>query len=87
VAYLPKYSLFVGLYVLINFMVLFLLSVNRNKVFILQILISILQFLLLTVFHNSISTVIDINIVVSILLLLGIGVYFYVYRNSIDAKV
>ncbi len=87
VVYLPKFSLFVGLYVIINFMVLFLLSVNKNKVFMIQIPISILQFLLLVVFHNSISTVIDINIVVSILLLLAIGMYFYAYRNSIDVKV
>ena len=87
VVYLPKYSLFVGLYVLINFMVLFLLSVNRSKIFILQIPISVIQFVLLVVFHESISTVIDINIVVSVLLLLGIGVYFHRHRNSIDVKV
>ncbi len=87
VAYLPKFSLFVGLYVIINFMVLFLLSVNKHRVFFLQIPVSILQFLLLSAFHDSISTVIDVNIIVSILLLLAIGVYFYVYRNTIDAKV
>lgn len=84
VSYIPKFSIFMGFYVLINFMVLFLLAVNKNKAYVSLIPAAIIQFLLISLYHNNISQVININILVSFVLLVGISIYFYINKNSID---
>ncbi|HSX39332.1 MAG TPA: oligosaccharide flippase family protein [Candidatus Saccharimonadales bacterium] len=75
VPYLFQFSIFMALYVLLNFMVLFLLAVNRTKVFIFLIPGVILQFILITYFHSSLNQVININIGVTTTLLIAVIIY------------
>jgi O-antigen/teichoic acid export membrane protein len=79
VEYIPLFTVFIGLYVLINFMILFFLAIGKTKVFLLQIPAVILQFILITLFHNNLYEVIKINIFVALLLLVGILFYYWKY--------
>lgn len=74
--YLPKFSLFVGSYVLINFMILFLLAIEKIRVFLFLIPAIIAQVMLIIKYHGDISSVINVNLVVSLALLLGVIVFF-----------
>lgn len=75
VPYIPTFSIFVAIYVLLNFSVLYLLAINRTKVFIFLIPGVLLQFLLLFFFHSSLQQVINVNIFVSAILLLSVILY------------
>ena len=77
VAYLPKFALFMGLYVMLNFLSLYLLAVDKVRVYLLFIPAVIVQALLINAFHSSISQVIDINLLVSGVLLIGVLMYHY----------
>ncbi|MBW6441650.1 oligosaccharide flippase family protein [Patescibacteria group bacterium] len=77
VKYLPLFSVFVAFYVLINFLVLFFLAVDRNKVGFLLLPGVVVQYILLNIFHETLWDVIKINILVSIFTLLLLSIYFY----------
>lgn len=68
---LPLFSLFMGLYVLIQFLSVFFLAVNKTSIYIVQISVAILQAVIINIFHNNLSQIIKINIFVGLLLLLS----------------
>ncbi len=77
--FLPRFAIFISLYVLINFMVMFFLAINKTSVYLLQIPVIIAQFILIYLFHNSIEQIININIIVSMVLLVFIVLYYIKY--------
>lgn len=82
VSYLPLFSVFMGLYVLVNFMVLFFLSISRNKVFLIQIPFVLGQFYLLNSNISSITSYITINIAISFALLAVLLLYGYIQYST-----
>ncbi len=78
VPYLPKFSIFMGLYVLVNFMTIFFLALEKTKVFFFQIPAIFVQFLLLNTFNKSIDMVINVNIGVAAALLALLGLYGFI---------
>lgn len=74
--FLPRFAIFIGLYVLINFMILFLLAIEKVKVFLLLIPAVVLQIVLISIYHNSIVDVINVNLAVSASLLVGVVLYY-----------
>lgn len=79
--YLPLFSIFIGIYVLINFFLLFFLAIGKTGVFLFQIPVLILQFTLINIYHGSLYNVIFVNIIVSVLLLCILLVYYKVYAG------
>jgi len=77
VKYLPLFSVFVAFYVLINFLVMFFLAIDKRKVGFLLLPGVLVQYILLNLFHETLWDVINIDIGVSIFTLLLLGVYFY----------
>lgn len=75
VQYLPKFVWFMAFYVMLNFMTLFLLAIEKTNVYLLQLPFIILQGILIVLFHNNIDVVIDMNLITSGLLLLGVMIY------------
>lgn len=62
IMYLPKYSIFVGLFLLLNFIVQFLFAVNK-KIFVVYLLLGLLlQILGIIYYGNSLNKVLNINI-------------------------
>jgi len=80
--YLPAFSFFVGLYVLINFMILFFLAVNETRVVWFLIPGVIMQVVLLGVFHTTLKAIICVNTSISFLILAGLLLYFVRYLNT-----
>jgi len=84
VNFLPHFSIFIAIYVLINFMVLFFMAIDKTKVFIVLLLATVSQYLLLLRYHSSIAQVININISISLgLLILLISYLFYIRKKLI----
>lgn len=79
VKYLPRFSIFMGLYVLVEFMILFLLAINKLKIYILLIFASLVQYFLIVLFHKNLFQIIDINIIVSLIVFLLILLYYLLY--------
>ena len=79
IEYLPRFSIFMGLYVLVEFMALFLLAINKLKVYILLISASLVQYLLIVLFHKNLFQIIDVNIFVSLVLFLLVLLYHFLY--------
>ena len=77
VKYLPLFSVFVAFYVLINFLVMFFLAVDKKKVGLLLLPGVLIQYLGLTFFHGSLWEVINVNIVVSVFTLILLSLFFY----------
>lgn len=77
VKYLPLFSVFVALYVLINFLVMFFLAIDKKKVGFLLLPGIVIQYIGLNFFHGSLWEVINVNIGVSVLILIILSVYFY----------
>jgi O-antigen/teichoic acid export membrane protein len=82
VTYLPKFVLFFGFYVLLNFMTLFLLAVEKTKVFLLQIPAILVQVVLISFFHSSIDQVINMNLITAAVLLVGVSIYSFTVLRS-----
>jgi len=74
--YLPAFSVFVGLYVLINFMTLFMIAIDKHSIFIVQLPVILLQVILIYLFHTSLNQIILVNITVTALALLLIVLYY-----------
>ncbi len=73
--FLPRFSIFVGFYVLVNFLSMFLLAIEKTSVALVLVLGGIIQLVLLNVYNTSIVGVININIAVTALLLLVMCAY------------
>ena len=76
VEYLFKFIVFMGLYVMLNFMTMFLLAIEKTKVYLLQIPGTILQTILIVLFHGDLHQVVDMNLITSIILFIGVLVYY-----------
>ena len=86
VQYLPRFSIFIGLYVITNFMVMFLLAIEKTKVFVFLVPAVLYQFILINTYHSSLYQIININSYVSLVLLLFVWLYFELERKTIHDK-
>ncbi|HAI63144.1 MAG: Polysaccharide biosynthesis protein [candidate division WWE3 bacterium GW2011_GWF2_41_45] len=82
VEYLPVFSLFIGLYIVINFLVLFFLAVNRTSVFLLLLPGLIVQYVLINSNHATLYNVISADIYAGIISLVLLSVFFIVGNNG-----
>jgi O-antigen/teichoic acid export membrane protein len=76
VKYLPKFTVFFGLYVMLNFSTLFLLAIEKTKVYLFQIPALLLQIGLIYTFHDSLDQVINMNLITATLLLVLFAIYY-----------
>ncbi len=84
VEYLPRFAWFIGFYVLINFLVLYFLAVNKTMVFLFLIPGLIVQFFMISAHHETLYQVIDANIAASLISLILLMLYHlnqYARRN------
>ena len=70
IKYLPLFSIFVAIYVLINFLVMFSLAIDKKNVGFLLLPGVLMQFILLNFFHGTLWDIIRVNIGVSVFTLL-----------------
>lgn len=77
IKYIPLFSMFIGAYVLVNFMTLFFLAIEKTRVVLFQIPAVLLQIILITLFHASLRQVIIVNLCVVILLLVFLVLYYF----------
>jgi O-antigen/teichoic acid export membrane protein len=70
VKYLPLFAVFIGIYVLLNFLVLFLLAVDIPDVYKFLFPLPILQYLLMSAFHTSPFQILYFDIILSSLALI-----------------
>ncbi len=78
VAYLAKFSIFAGLFSIVNFIYQFLLAVEKTRSYIILFLGALLQILLINFFHDSLDQIININVAV----MLGILVSSLIYLRK-----
>jgi O-antigen/teichoic acid export membrane protein len=76
VLYLASFSLFIGLYVLVNFMIMFFLAVNKTNVAYLLVAAVIAQILLISRYHATVFQVIHVDIFVTAVLLVALFVKY-----------
>jgi O-antigen/teichoic acid export membrane protein len=79
IQYLPTFSIFVGLYILISFFVMFFLAIDKKKVSWLLLPGVLLQYILLNIHHGSLFQVIWVNIIVCIITLSLLIIYLYAH--------
>jgi len=85
IKYLPLFSLFISLYILVNFMVLFFMAIDKTKVFVFLILASVIQFILLNIFNQTIFHIIFVNIFVTFVLLITLFIYYeFKVKKTLD---
>jgi O-antigen/teichoic acid export membrane protein len=84
VQYVPLFTIFIALYILANFMIMFLLAINKTRVWMFLIPAVVAQFVLIKLFHTSLNQVIWVNVGVTVFLLVGLLVYslFAVYNQA-----
>lgn len=86
VKYLPLFSVFVAFYVLINFLVMFFLAIDKKKVGLLLLPGVLIQYIALNFFHDSLWEVINVNIMISVFTLILLSVFFYFSVPNIVKK-
>lgn len=86
VEYLPRFSLFIGLYVIINFLVVFFLAINRTSVFLVLLPGLILQYVLIATSHDNIYQIINADIYAGIITLALLSVFFIAGNNEKTAE-
>jgi len=69
IEYIPLYTVFIGIYIIINFLIIFLIATSTYKIYASFIVSVILQAVLIFVFAYDIYTTIYCNIIVSSILL------------------
>lgn len=83
VTLLPVYSLFILIYILINFIITFLLAIEKTKVFLYLIPGVIFQFTNIYLNHESLSQIIRVNVYTGIItLVLLITFVFTSFKNE-----
>lgn len=82
---LPRFSIFMGIYVVLNFMKMVFLAVNKTKILFLFIPVAVAQYVLIYLFHSSLLQVINMNIIVSSITLIIIIMY-YLYNVSVSSN-
>lgn len=76
VPYVPSFAVFMGLYIMVNFLVMFFLAVEKYAVAAIQVPVVAAQVILISIFHDSLYEIISINIVVAAFLLLILMIYY-----------
>ncbi len=61
VPYIPLFALFVSLYILITFLSMFLLAINKTRAYLIILPACVVQYLLITTFHQNLTSVIKAN--------------------------
>ncbi|MFC1756108.1 oligosaccharide flippase family protein [Patescibacteria group bacterium] len=82
IIYLPLFSIFISLYVLVSFLINFFLSIDKTNIFIFLPVPIVLQIVLISLNHSSLHQVITANIVSALVLLVSLS--FYLYKVSKD---
>jgi O-antigen/teichoic acid export membrane protein len=75
ISYIPPYAIFIGLYVLVRFMVMFFLAIEKTKVAFFLIPAAVIQLILISLFHRDLFQVIHICSIVTAALLISLFVY------------
>lgn len=75
VSYMPLFALFVALYILITFLSMFLLAINKTKAYLAILPACVVQYLLITAFHANLYSVIKANILSASVVCLFIIMY------------
>ncbi len=75
IQYLPRFSIFVLFYVLINFFIMYCLAIEKTWVFIFLLPGLLIQYILISVNHASLYDVINANIIASIITLGLLTIY------------
>jgi O-antigen/teichoic acid export membrane protein len=75
IQYLPGFSVFIGLYILVSFMVMFFLAIDKKKVFLCLLPGAVAQYILITLFHKSLDQIIQVNMAVMSFTCLIFGIY------------
>ena len=86
VKYIPYYSAFVCLYVLVNFMTMYFLAIKKTKVMYIQLAAVTVQLALLAFLHRSLYEVIFVNTGVTFAMLLLLAVLYFTYARKNPAK-
>lgn len=75
VPYLPLFSVFIAFYILVTFLSMFLLAINKTKAYLIILPACALQYVLITLSHNDINSIIKANITAGALACLFISIY------------
>ncbi len=75
VPYLPMFAFFVALYILITFLSMFLLAINKTKAYLIILPACVLQYLLISSYHTNLFGIIKANILATGLACLFIAMY------------
>ena len=82
VEYLPMFSLFIGIYIVINFLILFFLAVNRTSVFLLLLPGLVVQYMLILTNHETLYDIISADIYAGIISLVLLTAFFVIGNNG-----
>lgn len=74
---LPRFVLYICIYVFANFLITFFLAINKTNIYRLIIFPIFVQILLINYYHSSLLQVINANIISSIILLVSLLIYLY----------
>jgi O-antigen/teichoic acid export membrane protein len=85
--YLPYFSVFIGLYILINFFILFFLAINKTFVFALLIPGLIIQYLMINARHTNLYEIITANTCAGIITLVLLIMFFIISNNARNKEV
>jgi len=80
--YLPLFSIFISMHVLINFILMFFIAINKTKASLVLVPAVLAQFVLISAWHSSIFSVITINIAITLIILASLTFYLYKITNS-----
>lgn len=75
VVYLPLFAVFTSLYILITFFSMLLLAINKTRAYLVILPACTIQYLLINLLHNSVFSIIKINILAGGLACLFIAIY------------
>lgn len=82
--YIPLYSIFIALYILINFLTIFLIATSTLKIFVSYLIAVAFQSVLIFILANDINTTIYCNILVSSLFLVYLIYEIYKRHSSFN---
>lgn len=83
IPFIPKFSVFVGIYIITNFLMMFLVATNNKKAWIFLVPAVLGQYILISFKHNNIDDIITANIAVSAMLLAVISLYCLRYLKNV----
>jgi len=81
-SYLGIFAVFITIYSIVNIIVLSCLAIEKMHVYIFTCIAALLQIVLISLYHESLSSIIYINIGVASALLIGVGGYYLYGKNQ-----